>query len=177
MARRKTKMRTGKVKRVKKTRNSRRTKRNTRRRNKRGGDRGGSLELIRALGKSVSGALGRSLKEKYHKYLKRKTKDQTDKGNIEPLLEEQNTAAEATRQEMLNIARTNKIEQDNHFFKKLSEHLATEESEKVYDWGPGGRIKLVKEVRNLDEIKKEKRGMLKRLFPDKEYPQLYLNDL
>tara|TARA_Y100001958_G_C21194019_1_gene521708 strand:- start:54 stop:590 length:537 start_codon:yes stop_codon:yes gene_type:complete len=38
MARKKTKMRTNKVKRVKKTRNSRRTKRNTRRRNKRGGD-------------------------------------------------------------------------------------------------------------------------------------------
>ena len=90
MARRKTKMRTGKVKRVKKTRNSRRTKRNTRRRNKRGGDLKGSLKFITELGKGVSGAVGRSLKERYNKYLKRKT----DKGIEQPLLNIENKKTE-----------------------------------------------------------------------------------
>jgi hypothetical protein len=170
MARKKTKMRTGKVKRVKKTRNSRRTKRNTRRRNKRGGDGRGSLELIKALGKSVGSSLKKKIKEKLEKYSRKH-----NKGNREPLLEEQKIAAEAkaTRQEMLNIARTNGIEQDNLFFDQLSEHLATEEGEKIYDYGPGGRIKLVKEVRTIDNIKKEKREMLEKLFPRNKYPKLY----
>ena len=51
MARKKNKMRTGKVKRVKKTHNSRRTKRNTRRRNTRKKNKGGG-----------------SLKEMYNKF-------------------------------------------------------------------------------------------------------------
>jgi hypothetical protein len=59
MARKKTKMRTGKVKRVKKTRNSRRTKRNTRRRNKRGGDLKKFSEKMMQRGKNLMALPGR----------------------------------------------------------------------------------------------------------------------
>ena len=43
------------------------------------------MKFIKELGKGVSGAVGRSFKERYHKYLKRKNKGQTDKGIKQPL--------------------------------------------------------------------------------------------
>ena len=115
MARKKTKMRSNKVKRVKKTRNSRRTKRNTRRRNKRGGDFEGSWELIKGLSKGVSGAVGRSLKENLRrrydkfskKYLKRKT-DKKNEGLLDATKAEANAKAKAEAAEAAEAAKANK---------------------------------------------------------------------
>ena len=198
MARRKAKMRTNKVKRVKRTRNSRRTKRNTRRRrNKRGGDYKGTLKLFTELGKGVSGAVGRSLKEKYHKYLKRKTKDQTDKGNRESLLEEQNTAEAKAKADKADKEERDRLKSEAMYHGiKLKEHLENiagknaedkrKEKEtrdkKNGDYAYGGHwrsdysfnIRNKDHYTNYEETQKEREyNALRDLFPREKYPQLY----